>query len=112
MDDSMDEVDVSCLCQDSGVIDLLGRKYAMQVICIVGHFETVRFNVLKNYLSDASSSTISRRLEDLSDAGLISRTMYDEIPPRVEYELTKNGRELQERLVPIVEWSAQHQSDF
>lgn len=112
MADSIDDLDTSCLCQDSGVIDLLGQKYTMQVVCIVGHFETVRFNVLENYLSDASSSTLSRRLEDLSDAGLLSRTMYDEIPPRVEYELTEDGRELQERLVPIVEWSAQRQSDF
>lgn len=112
MADSIDDLDAGCLCQDSGVIDLLGQKYTMQVVCIVGHSETVRFNVLENYLSDASSSTLSRRLEDLSDAGLISRTMYDEIPPRVEYELTEDGRELQKRLVPIVEWSARRESDF
>ncbi|MFW6354904.1 MAG: winged helix-turn-helix transcriptional regulator [Verrucomicrobiota bacterium] len=53
----------------------------------------------------ASTSTLSARLDELVDAGLLDRERYAEIPPRVEYELTDDGAELAERLRPVAEWT-------
>jgi len=88
------------------VIDTLGRKYAMQLVSIIGAHESLRFAEIENYLSDASTSTISKRLDEFEDAGLISRTQYDEIPPRVEYSLTEDGDEVRTRLEPLLEWAS------
>ena len=79
----------------------------MQVVCVVGAHGTVRFRTVEEHLPDASTSTLSARLSELVEADLLRRTQYDEIPPRVEYELTDEGRELCERLVPVLEWASE-----
>jgi DNA-binding HxlR family transcriptional regulator len=96
--------DSSCHCLASDLLGLLGRKYVMDILCIVANHGTVRFGEIEAHLPDASTSTLSTRLEDLTEAGLVERRQYDEIPPRVEYELTEDGAELAERFEPVVEW--------
>ncbi|NHN60491.1 helix-turn-helix transcriptional regulator [Halorussus sp. JP-T4] len=85
-------------------MDLLSSKYAMQVLCVVHATGPARFREIESLLGDASTSTLSARLDDLVAADLLTRTQYDEIPPRVEYDLTADGRELAERLGPVLEW--------
>ncbi|RBI63286.1 transcriptional regulator [halophilic archaeon] len=98
--------DPTCYCPLTDVIDVLGRKYAIPVVCAVDAHGRLRFGDLETHFPDASTSTLSARLDDLQAAGLVDRTQYDEIPPRVEYELTDDGRELADRLEPLVEWVA------
>lgn len=100
------DVDGTCYCPLTGVIDTLSRKYAMQLISIVGAHESLRFVEIEDHLSSASTSTISKRLDEFEDAGLIARTQYDEIPPRVEYSLTEDGDEVRTRLEPLLEWAS------
>lgn len=95
-----------CDCLEDPLLALLGRKYALEVLCVISAHGTVRFGTVESHLPDASTSTLSSRLEELVEAGLIARHRYDEIPPRVEYELTDDGHELGERLTPVVEWIA------
>lgn len=97
--------DIRCYCQLDGVIDLLSRKYAMQVVCVVGALEPVRYGEVERAFGEVSSSTLSTRLADLTEAGLLEREQYDEIPPRVEYRLTGEGQELRTRLEPLLEWA-------
>lgn len=95
----------ACLCPVSDVLDLLSKKYAIQIVCAVGVLEPVRYRRLADQLGDVSSSTLSTRLEELVDAGILAREQYDEIPPRVEYRLTDAGHELADRLEPVVAWA-------
>lgn len=108
----MAEIDCSadglpCACFTSDLFDLLGRKYALEVVCVVATHGTVRFGQIESHLPDASTSTLSTRLDELEEVGLLARERYDEIPPRVEYELTEDGEELGRRLEPVVEWIEQ-----
>lgn len=98
------DVDGTCYCPLSGMIDTLSRKYAMQLVSIIGAHDTLRFTEIEGHLANASSSTISKRLDEFEAAELLSRTQHNEIPPRVEYELTEEGDELRERLDPLLEW--------
>lgn len=97
----------TCRCVASPVLELLGRKYAMDVVCVVATHGPVRFGTIEAHLPSASTSTLSARLDDLQDAGLVSRERYAEIPPRVEYDLTEEGATLAERLRPLAEWAAE-----
>lgn len=99
------DVNGTCYCPLTGVINTLSRKYAMQLISIIGAHESLRFAEIEDHLPDASTTTISRRLTEFQDAGLVTRTQYDEIPPRVEYALTDDGDELRQRLEPLLEWT-------
>jgi DNA-binding HxlR family transcriptional regulator len=64
----------TCYCPTSGVIDLLSRKYAMQTLCAVGTLQPVWYGELETAFGDMSSSTLSTRLDDLAEAGLLERT--------------------------------------
>ena len=99
------DVDGTCYCPLTGVIETLSQKYAMQLISIVGAHDSLRFGEIEAHLTSASSSTISKRLSEFEEAGLVSLTQYNEIPPRVEYALTDDGHEVRERLEPLLQWA-------
>lgn len=85
-------------------LDLLSRRYAMQVVCIVGAVGPARYGEIEATFGDVSSSTLSARLDELVAEGLLERKQYAEIPPRVEYDLTPEGEELCRRLEPLLRW--------
>jgi len=58
-----------------------------------------------------SSSTLSTRLDELVEAGILSREQYAEIPPRVEYELTDIGEELGQHLEPLLKWARRNRRE-
>lgn len=100
-------VDGTCYCPLTGVVETLSRKYAMQLVSIIGAHDSLRFAEIEDHLTSASTSTISKRLDEFENAGLITRTQYKEIPPRVEYALTEDGHEVRARLEPLLEWVEQ-----
>lgn len=100
------DVDGTCYCPLTGVINTLSRKYAMQLVSSIGAHDSLRFNEIEDHLPGASTSTISKRLDEFEEAGLVSRTQHDEIPPRVEYALTEDGDEVRTRLEPLLEWAS------
>jgi DNA-binding HxlR family transcriptional regulator len=98
---------VTCYCPLDGVMSLLSRKYAMQLICVVGALGPVRYGEIEDAFGGVSSSTLSTRLDELVDAGYLVREQYAEIPPRVEYDLTESGKDLCNRLKPLLVWVEQ-----
>lgn len=97
---------MTCYCPVDGVIDTIGKKYALQIVGVLGARGPLRYGELAEALGVTSSSLLSERLEELVDEGLLERRSFDEIPPRVEYSLTPKGRELEERIQPLLEWAA------
>ena len=100
-----------CYCPLGGVMDLLSRKYAIQVVCVVGMCQPVRYGEIEATFGEVSSSTLSTRLNELTEEGLLTRERYDEIPPRVEYSLTTDGEELCELLEPLLQWVEERDFD-
>lgn len=89
------------------VMTILSKKYALETIAVIESHEPMRFKTVQAHLPDASSKTVSDRLEQLANEGLVTRTQYEEIPPRVEYELTEEGRAFRRNLEPLLEWAAE-----
>ncbi|MDL5361579.1 helix-turn-helix domain-containing protein [Halalkalicoccus sp. NIPERK01] len=98
------DADGTCYCPLASVLDTLSGKYAMGVLSIVDAHGPVRFAEIERRLPSASASTVSTRLKELRETGLLVRTQYDEIPPRVEYELTDDGKDVRGRLDPLLDW--------
>jgi DNA-binding HxlR family transcriptional regulator len=101
----LEELEIDCFCEIDGVIEQLSKRYTMQLICLIGKSENPRFGQIKRALPDASTSTLSKRLKELEESNLVLRNQYNQIPPRVEYQLTEEGDELCEKLEPLVEWA-------
>lgn len=76
------------------IIRLLGKSNVLEIIWhLVNADQPLRFNELRRHV-DVTATTLSRRLEEMSVLGLISRTVFPEVPARVEYELTERGQDL------------------
>ncbi len=97
-----------CMCPATGLVQIIGRKYALRLLTVIGEQPSIRFNDLKSVMDDISSSTLTIRLAELERAGLISRQTYSETPPRVEYALTAEGRELRRSLFALSKYASQN----
>lgn len=95
-----------CFCPLEGVIDIISKKWALLIINAIGNYGKLRFNNLMQELSNISPKTLSDTLRELQAEGLIKRESFAEIPPRVEYSLTKDGIELRKSIIPLLRWSA------
>ena len=95
-------------CQDEcyfqTAVSLFGKKHTMSIIRLLLIHDKLRFNEILKKLS-ASPKTITERLKDLKKHGLIDRKVFNEIPIRVEYSLTKHGRSLEDIFERISIWS-------
>lgn len=86
------------------VSNLVFRAAAPAIIEVAHFHDGIRYSELADHLETDSPSTISTRLRELEEAGVIDRQVYDEIPPKVVYSLTESGEELYERLCPFFEF--------
>jgi DNA-binding HxlR family transcriptional regulator len=67
-----------------------------------------RFGELRKILSNCSQRMLTVQLRELEEDGLVTRTVFPEVPPRVEYELTEFGRTLEPVLISLKEWGDQY----
>lgn len=94
-----------CYCPLDGVIDTIGKKWGLLIINEIGNHGQLRFNELMSELKGISPSTLTNMLKDIEREELIHREVFREIPPRVEYSLSRRGRELREAIVPLLKWA-------
>lgn len=93
------------VCQTiSGLLQRIGDKWSVLVVQTLGDGSR-RFNELRREIPTVSQRMLTLTLRNLERDGLVSRTVTPSIPPRVDYELTKLGRSLQEPISGLVRWS-------
>ena len=92
----------------SYTLSLIDGKYKMVILYCLMEFGRVRFNELRRYLGRISDKTLSQNLKELEADALISRTVYPQIPPKVEYALTDRGRSLMAVLDQLCTWGEQN----
>lgn len=108
MKDNADISNISEACfSDTGysyTLSLIQGKYKMVILYCLMEFQPVRFNEMRRYLGRISDKTLSQNLKELERDGLIARKEYPQIPPKVEYSLTKRGESLMEVLDQLCIW--------
>jgi DNA-binding HxlR family transcriptional regulator len=97
----------------TAMADILNRIGDKWSVMIVGYLtrKTMRFNELRHSIGGISQRMLTLTLRNLERDGLVTRTVYPEIPPRVEYQLTDLGRTLTEPLDALWQWAAEHQDE-
>ncbi|HEY0088604.1 MAG TPA: helix-turn-helix domain-containing protein [Candidatus Lokiarchaeia archaeon] len=95
-----------CLCPIEGIIDVISKKWALLIVGIIGNHQKIRYKDIMKNLNKINPKTLSDRLKELENAGLIKREAFAEIPPRVEYSLTKDGFEVRDAMIPLMEWAS------
>ncbi len=88
------EVFNQAACPSRLILERIADKWTALIIGILAQSQRRRFNELRRMIGGISQKMLTQTLRDLERDGLVKRTIYAEIPPRVEYELTELGRTL------------------
>ncbi|NHH83191.1 winged helix-turn-helix transcriptional regulator [Burkholderia gladioli] len=90
------------------ILDRIGDKWSLYIVATLANGPR-RFNELKRGIDGISQRMLTLTLRGLERDGLITRTMYPTIPPRVDYELTDMGRTLLKPVMALVNWASENQ---
>jgi DNA-binding HxlR family transcriptional regulator len=95
----------------ASILARVGDKWSVFVIMLLGDGPR-RFNELKRMVGGISQRMLTLTLRGLERDGLVTRTVFPTIPPRVDYELTDLGRGLQQPVRALGEWAMDHQREI
>jgi len=93
------------------ILSLVGDKWSVMIIIALGH-GTRRFTEIKRAIGGISQRMLTLTLRGLERDGLVTRTQFETIPPRVDYELTALGCSLRQVVEPLGAWARAHMSDM
>ena len=99
------KADIAICCPIKDILARFGDKWSIYTILTLGKEEKLRFNELKSQITGVSQRMLTVTLRSLEEDGLVSRQVYPEIPPRVEYSLTPLGQGLLLQLLQLADWA-------
>jgi DNA-binding HxlR family transcriptional regulator len=94
-------------CPVEATLDLIGGKWKAVILYHLRD-QVLRFNELQRRLTGISQRLLTKQLRELEEVGFVSRTIYAEVPPKVEYSLTKKGETLRPVLRALEIWGEDH----
>lgn len=92
-------------CPVRNVIAHFSGKWSMLILCILAENDAIRFNQLSRAIPDISPKMLTANLRTLEEEKLVTRHIFPEIPPRVEYSLTPKGKTLIPILHNLITWA-------
>jgi len=98
-------------CETELALEIIGGKWKLVILynLLEG---TKRFGQLKRAMPHITQRMLTRQLREMEEDGLISRTVYPEVPPKVEYSLTETGESLEPIVKQVDEWGAWYRQRF
>jgi DNA-binding HxlR family transcriptional regulator len=95
-------------CPVDNTFKIIGKKFTFHIVRNMAMRNQTRFNEFLGTIENINSKTLAIRLKELEDTKIIKRTVYDEVPPKVEYTLTKKGKDLQGIIDQMATFSMKH----
>lgn len=99
-------------CPVRNVISRITDKWSLLVLYTLEQKEVLRFKDLWRQIPDISQKMLTSTLRHLEDDGIVSREVFVEVPPRVEYRLAERGKSLMPLLDSLLTWGIEHFSDI
>jgi DNA-binding HxlR family transcriptional regulator len=93
------------------LLTVIGDKWKPIILFILGG-GTKRYGELQRHLPDISKKMLTQTLRALEEGGLVTRKVYAEVPPKVEYDLTPLGRVFLEPVMGLCRWAGKHPADL
>jgi DNA-binding HxlR family transcriptional regulator len=94
-------------CHMELTLDLIGGKWKSLIVWHLGE-NTLRFSDLKRTMPGITQKMLTQQLRELERDGLVHRFVYAEVPPKVEYSLTKAGKTLLPLLTSLYQWGVNY----
>ncbi len=92
-------------------LEIFGGKWKSRVICVLNENKVLRYSEIRNEMINITDTVLAATLKELIKDGIINRIQYNEIPPRVEYELTERGKSVVPILQSICMWAGIYKKD-
>ncbi|MBF1536153.1 MAG: helix-turn-helix transcriptional regulator [Prevotella salivae] len=99
-------------CPIRNVLSRVGDKWSMLILFTLENHPTIRFKELQRNIPDISQKMLTATLKALEADGLISREVFPEVPPRVEYALTEKGKSLLPLIDNLLTWASNNMADI
>ena len=100
-------------CPIRHVLSRVGDKWSLLALhTLEQSAEPVRFNVLQRALPDISQKVLTTTLRTLEEDGFVVRTVYAEVPPRVDYRLTGRAQSFMQACTPMIQWAVANLEDI
>ncbi len=94
-------------CDLTYAISMVGGRWKLLILCRLED-GALRFSELRRSISNITERMLTLQLKEMESDGLVRRTVYAEVPPRVEYELTHTAKELIPVWKQLSDWGARH----
>ena len=91
-------------CGLKKVIDIVGGKWKIMILCVIDRDEVVRYGDLRRTIYGITNTMLAQSLKDMESDGLVIRKQYDEMPVRVEYSLSEKAKSLIPILLELKRW--------
>ncbi len=98
------------ICPVEVTLKLIGSKWKLLILRNLLNYETLRFGELSRGINGVSQKMLTQHLRQMESDGLLLRTVYAEVPPRVEYSLTDKGKSLKPIIDAMHDWGAAYYS--
>ena len=89
-------------------INVLSGKWKLQILWNIYNKKVIRFNELQRSLGNITTKTLTDQLKELEEQQIIKRTVYPEVPPKVQYTFTDIGLTLEPVLKALCDWGTQY----
>lgn len=99
-------------CPARQILSTIGDKWSIIILILLDTKGTIRFNELAKLLEDVSSKVLSQTLKSLENDGLVRRTVYPQVPPRVEYNLTELSKTLLPHILSLSDWALENMDEI
>lgn len=99
-------------CPIRNVLARVGDKWSLLVLYTLQHRESLRFKQLQRMLPDISQKSLTQTLRILEEDGFVSRKVYAEVPPRVEYSLTERSISFLPVVNSLIDWAKENMADI
>jgi DNA-binding HxlR family transcriptional regulator len=98
-------------CGLDATLRVIAGKWKPLILYFLAQGGPTRYGELRRAVRDVSDKMLIQQLKELEADGLVKRTDYKEVPPRVDYSLTPLGHSLAEALVPLCLWGTEHMAE-
>jgi DNA-binding HxlR family transcriptional regulator len=103
------DMDGDCTCPMVLLLDTLAGRWSFPVLYrLIIQDGPIRFGELQRAIGRITQKELTKHLREFESLGLVTRTVYAEVPPRVEYQITDYGKSLRTPLASLAQWSARH----
>lgn len=99
-------------CPIRNILSRINDKWTLLVLYTLSSRDSMRYVELKDEMPDISPKMLSLTLKTLETDGYVTRTVYAEVPPRVEYRLTERAHSLLPIINQLIQWAKEHMDEI